>query len=90
MKKIDYVSDAGNAEAVRYWPLGREMPVMVDPRYGFGEAVVAQSFVPTRVIYAAHRKGETTQRIAGWYGVERAEVRAAVEFEEMLRRPAAA
>jgi uncharacterized protein (DUF433 family) len=90
MKKIDYVSDAGDAEAHRYWPLGRDTPVFVDPRYGFGEAVVARSFVPTRVIYQAHQRGATTQRIAGWYQVDAAEVRAAIDLEELLRRPAAA
>lgn len=89
MKRIDYLSDLRDAAAVRYWPLGRETPVVVDPRYAFGEAVVAKSFVPTRVLFEAHRANATTQRITGWYKVDADEVRAAVEYEKSLL-PAAA
>ena len=68
-------------EASRWWPLGKDMPIVVDPARSFGEPIIAGSRVPTRVLYAAHRAGESESAVADWYGVSVAEVIAAIRFE---------
>ena len=85
MKRFDY--DALTEEAARYWPLGRDKPVMLDPGRSFGEAIV-NSGVPTRVLHAAHLSGDSKPRIARWYGVDVDEVTAAIVYEESLARAA--
>ncbi len=81
MKKLDYgVAD----EAARYWPLGKSVPVILDPSHSFGEPVVAKSFVPTRALSAAAASGDSRERVARWYGVTLQEVSAAVSFEASL------
>jgi uncharacterized protein (DUF433 family) len=76
-------------DAARYWPLGRDKPVFLDPRHSFGEAVVSESLVPTRVVFQATRGGESKPRVARWYGITMTELDAAIEYEESIRRHAA-
>jgi uncharacterized protein (DUF433 family) len=75
--------------AARYWPLGREKPVFLDPHFSFGEAVVSKAFVPTRVVVQALGAGDSKSAVASWYGITRVELDAAIEYEESIRRPAA-
>jgi hypothetical protein len=42
--------------ARRWWPAGKKVPVVVDPARAFGSPVVQTHGVPTRVLYAAHRR----------------------------------
>jgi uncharacterized protein (DUF433 family) len=85
-KQIDYEPD----EAVRWHPLGRREPVVVDPRRSFGAPVTAKSSIPTNAIFAAHRAGESFEKIARWYGASVREVKAAIELERASARGRAA
>lgn len=89
LRTLDYEGIA--QEAQRWWPLGKAVPVVVDPERSSGEAIVSRAHVPTRVLFAAHAAGEPDERIAKWYGVSVEEVRAAIEFEQSRTpaRPAA-
>jgi uncharacterized protein (DUF433 family) len=84
MRQLDY--DAFTEQASRYWPLGREVPVLIDPTRSFGEAIVT-SGVPTRVIFAAHESGDSKLRIARWYAITAEEVDAAIDYELSIARP---
>lgn len=70
--------------AARWWPAGRRSRVVVDPQRSFGEPIVA-SGVPTRVLFGPVSAGDSARNVADWYGIERAEVLAAVRFERTLR-----
>lgn len=76
-RQLDYDAE----EVLRYWPLGHEQPVVVDPRQAFGKPIDPNSGVPTRALYLMRRKGESTEAIARWYGVKEEAVTAAVEYE---------
>jgi uncharacterized protein (DUF433 family) len=89
MRNIQYATDS-TKDAVRYWPMGRRCLVVLDPGLSFGEAVVSQSHVPTRVLYLATKGHESKQRIASWYGVDVKEVNAAIRFESSIRSCATA
>ncbi len=81
MKSIDH--DAITRDAMTYWPMGPETPVMLDPRYAFGEPVVSRSHVPTRVLHQAARSS-SRQTVARWYKVSLEEVDAAIAYEASL------
>jgi hypothetical protein len=83
IKTLDY--ERVSLEARRWWPLGKSVPVVLDPAHAFGAAVGAESNVPTATLYAAARANKDVGKVADWYGTNVAEVRAAVAFEEGRR-----
>ncbi len=70
-------------EARRWWPLGRNRRVVIDPCRAFGRPIAATSGVPTEVL-ASYARATSTVEAARWYETEPAEVRAAVKFERSL------
>lgn len=77
----------------RWWPLGRNRSVVLDPRVMFGAPRVAQTRLPTEVLansVEAEGGGEAAIRaVAEWHGISAKQVRDAVDFEtEWLRRAA--
>lgn len=79
--------------AARWWPMGKERSVILDPAVSFGAPHIASTRVPTAALAAAVRAeggGEAAAEIvATWYGVEPAEVADALQFEtEWLARAA--
>ncbi len=83
MKQLDY--DLETDAVARWWPLGRSMPVVVDPERARGVPVGQTSGVPTHVLArAVAAEGGDVDRVARWYEVPRREVVAAVELEKPL------
>lgn len=77
--------DFGNDElANRWWPIGRDREVIVDPARSFGKPIMKRSGVPTAVLARAASVGESTERVARWYQVSEKEVRDAVYYERTL------
>lgn len=75
--------DARTALAERWWPCGREVPVVLDPRVSFGAPVVAGTGVRTSTL--ARTAGASSVRDAALaYEIELAQAQAAVEFEAAL------
>lgn len=68
-------------ELGRWWPLGPEGRVAIDPDRAFGAPVVAARGVPTRVLANAVAAEGAAEIVAAWYRVNVADVLAAVEFE---------
>lgn len=67
-----------------WFPLGPKEPVVIDPRRALGKPIVARSGVPTALLAAAAATFPSPKAVADWYGVEVAEVEAAVKFEARL------
>jgi uncharacterized protein (DUF433 family) len=88
VRKLAY--DTVTLEARRYFPLGADRSVVIDPRRAFGEASIERRGVPTRVLFRASRSGESAAAIARWYGVELHELEAALQYERALRERQAA
>ena len=83
LKTLDY---ATGGDAIRWWPRGKETPIVLDPTRAFGAAIVERSCVPTRALFDAHLAGESAESIAKWFRVDMNEARAAIAFEKSLRR----
>ncbi|HWL16940.1 MAG TPA: hypothetical protein VNR00_15135 [Opitutus sp.] len=79
LKELDF--DGGIA---RWWPLGKERLVVVDPVKNLGQPTVTRSGVPTRVLARSVKANGSTDAVAQWFEVAPEEVRDAVEFEQSL------
>lgn len=77
-------------ELARWWPLGRERAVVLDPACNFGQPSAAQAGVPTRVLaQSVKAHGGVIEKVAEWYEIAPDEVKDAVEFEAGLLKKAA-
>jgi uncharacterized protein (DUF433 family) len=70
--------------ASRWWPLGREKQILIDPRYSFGRPVVSESRVPTDVLTATYKATESVEEVAEWYEIDVESVRQAIEYETII------
>lgn len=77
LKDVDYENDL----ARRYWPLGRQRMVIVDPDYGFGLPVVEGNGVRTEIIAERHRAGDSTDQISYDFDVTPRQIEDALQWE---------
>jgi uncharacterized protein (DUF433 family) len=82
LASLDYTNDV----ASRWWPMGRSVPIVVDPEFGHGLPVVAGSGVRTEIIRERAEAGDLIQQIASDFNLDRTEVERALQFE--LKRAA--
>ncbi len=73
--------DYEGIQATRWWPLGREFPVVIDPDYGFGLPVIRRSGVRTEVIRERMEAGDSIDQIASDFNLPSADVESALRFE---------
>ena len=71
-------------EPARWWPIGKDRAVVIDPRRAFGAPIIAKSGVPTKILNSAINAEKSVEFIAKWYGVAIDEVMDAVKFEIKL------
>lgn len=69
--------------ARRWWPLGRDGAVMLDPDYGFGLPVVSGTGVRTEVVAERALAGENAEEISYDFGLARYQVEAALRYEDV-------
>jgi len=78
-RKIDFCESTSLAE--RFWPLGRERAVIVDPRRGFGRPTLFGTNITTETIAQFVVAGESEDSVAHEFEVSKQAVLDAVEFE---------
>jgi len=79
-KKIEFADDC---LARRWWPMGPDKLVVIDPHRSFGTPIEAKSGIRTDVLYAAYKAEEgDSKAVAEWYEISREGVESAVKFEE--------
>lgn len=71
--------EIADGELRRWWPLGTQRSVVLDPERSFGAPIVREG-VATRIIASASAANSAAE-IARWYEISRASVRDALEFE---------
>jgi uncharacterized protein (DUF433 family) len=67
----------------RWWPLGKNVGVVVDPDYGFGLPVIAGTGIRTEIIAERTRAGDSTEEITYDFGVTPSQIEDALRWEEM-------
>lgn len=86
-EQIEFDRETGLASA--WWPLGRTRPVTLNPKVSFGLPTVTGRGIRTANVYDLYlAENGDTSTVCGWFELSQEEVRAAVEFEESLRRSA--
>ena len=86
-KDLDLDTESANG-ATRWWPLGKDRSVVIDPMRCFGQAVVDAEGVPTLVLAQAMKVERSISRVARWYAVSDESVRDAVAWESQLAHAA--
>ena len=81
LEELDF--DTATFLAYRWWPLGKNKPVVLDPRISFGAPTVAGTAVRTSSI-ARVAGGSSRRDIARAYQISVMKVSAALRFEEAL------
>ncbi len=81
LMELDFDSKSSLAE--RWWPLGRDVPVVLDPRVAFGAPVVATTATRTDIVAALATAGSPSAA-AGAYKIELSAAQAAARFESEL------
>lgn len=81
IKELEFAPDD---QLIRWWPLGPERQVVLDPCRQFGQPIVAVGGVATEVLQAASKAGQSIEEIADWYEIEPRAVRDAIDFEMAL------
>jgi uncharacterized protein (DUF433 family) len=74
-----------DVEITRWWPLGKQRSVVVDPQRSLGAPVAAGSGIPTAALALAAERHGSPRQAARWYppATER-EIRDAIAFERRL------
>lgn len=72
----------------RWWPLGRNHKVVVDPDYGFGLPVVEGTGTRTEIIAEQYRAGDTIEDISYDFSVTPDQIRDALRWETPNARAA--
>jgi len=70
--------------AERWWPLGKNGGVVLDPSRNMGQPILSKYNVRTELIRNLHMAGHGIAEIVDWYELDKAVVEAAIDFENKL------
>jgi uncharacterized protein (DUF433 family) len=69
---------------VRWWPLGRQTPVVIDPARSFGQPIVSTAGIPTSVLADAVVAEGSVAKVARLFRIPPQSVHAALRFEQRI------
>jgi len=75
--KIDFDKELN---ALRYWPLGKEKNIVVDPHHQLGQPTVKNTNILAETLYKMYTSGEKISFISSLYDVTENDVKASIEF----------
>ncbi|MDY6861841.1 MAG: DUF433 domain-containing protein, partial [Thermodesulfobacteriota bacterium] len=85
--QIEFDNVSGIAE--KWFPLGRQKHVVIDPRIAFGSPSIINRGIKTANIYDLYvAENNNLGRVCSWLEIEENEVLSAVGFEEQLMQAA--
>jgi len=76
--------DYGEGWVSRWWPMGRDGRVIIDPQRAFGKPIDDETGVRTDILYRSSLSGDTVEEVADWYDVPIEAVVKAKQYEESL------
>lgn len=76
-KKIDF---SKNETAERFWPLGKDHKIVVDPHHQFGQPVIDGTNINASTIFSMYESGEPKETISILYDLTPEEVNDAIQF----------
>lgn len=76
-KKIDFSKDS---MATRFWPLGKDHSIVVDPHHQFGQPIIHGTNINAANIYSMYQSGEPLSTIGILYDLTEEQVNDAIAF----------
>jgi uncharacterized protein (DUF433 family) len=80
LKELDFE----DGEFLRWWPLGKDRPIVVDPRKNFGQPTIAKEGIPTQNLARSYKANGSFEEVARWYETSAEFVKEAVDYEQSL------
>lgn len=81
LKEFCHQIDFGNDHiALRYWPLGKEKNIVVDPHHQLRQPVIKSTNILAETLYRMNAAGEKVNFIASLYDVSENDVKTSIEF----------
>jgi len=77
---LDYENDV----LARWWPMGKNRRVVIDPERSFGTPIVSKRGIPTDILHTALLREGSVSEVMKWFDVSRQEVLDAKRFEERV------
>lgn len=68
----------------RWWPMGKNKLVAIDPKRNFGQPTIFRDGVPTKILAKSVKANGSVEEVARWYEVNPQSVADAVEYEQKL------
>jgi uncharacterized protein (DUF433 family) len=68
----------------KYWPLGKDRQVVLDPNRSFGKPIVNREGVPVMTLVNAYKAEGSIKGVAEWYEVSNESVQDAVDYYHKL------
>ncbi len=69
-----------NSLATRFYPLGKNHNIVIDPQRQFGQPVIGDTNVLTETVFDLHRAGESSKVIANIFELTSKQVKDAIDF----------
>lgn len=79
LERVDFENELTR----RWWPLGKQEPVVLDPDYGFGLPVIFGTGVRTEIVAERSLAGDGIEEIIYDFGLDRDQVEAALRYEDV-------
>lgn len=71
-------------DVLRWWPMGHNKSVVIDPSIAFGQPTIQDQSIPTATLAAAARVEGSIKDVSVWFDVSPKDVKDALDFEERL------
>jgi len=81
LKQLEF---KGGTTLERWWPLGVDRQIVVDPKKNFGQPTISREGIATQVLSESVQANSSVEEVARWYEVSPESVRDAVEYERSL------
>jgi uncharacterized protein (DUF433 family) len=89
LEQLEFDDQSGLADA--WWPLGRDVPVLITPKRAFGSPTVKTRNLKTSTVFDLYlAEGRHVEPVARWFGLSVDEASVAVRYEEGLDEAKAA
>ncbi len=82
----DVVFDDQTEFAMRWWPMGKQMPVVIDPKVAFGAPRINRTRIDTETLYDSYIAERSFTSVANLFGIKVFEVKAAIAFEQKVMK----
>lgn len=82
LKQLEF---KGGSTLERWWPLGVDRQIVVDPKKNFGQPTISQEGIATKVLAESVRANSgSVEQVARWYEISPQSVQQAVDYEQSL------